>query len=52
MSNNLVITKTLVGSSQDNAFVEGENGALETMAGAVASVGIPTEEIYVCTGLG
>jgi hypothetical protein len=43
MRDNIVITKTLKGSHMENAFIEQENGAVETMAGAVASVGIPTE---------
>ena len=45
MSDNLVITKSLVGSSTDNCIIEQENGYVETMAGSIASVGIPTEDM-------
>ena len=45
MNDNMVITKTLVAAHMENCFIEQENGSLETTAGAVAAVGIPTEKI-------
>ena len=45
MNDRVIITKTLVGSHQENCFIEQENGSVETMAIAAAAVGIPDETV-------